>query len=249
MAAEPTKFGYYLYGIFPQPGPPALEIEGLDKAPVESAAVAEFVFLYSAAQQERYLASRRNILAHTKVLERAMEMGYRTLLPLRFGLVAESWEAIARDLIELQGEALRQRLEELAGKREVSVKLYWEFEPELQRLLQEDAQLKAERDRLEGKLLGMDETIAIGQAIERGMEARKAAIAARFQDELAPLATEIRENEAMTEAMIYNAAFLIPWESEPDFSERVEALDREFESRLKIRYNNFTPPYNFADLE
>jgi hypothetical protein len=49
--------------------------------------------------------------------------------------------------------------------------------------------------------------------------------------------------------MIYNAAYLIPWDDEPQFGEQVEQLDQKFDSRLKIRYNNLTAPYNFARLE
>ncbi|MEY2914093.1 MAG: hypothetical protein RLZZ184_3402 [Cyanobacteriota bacterium] len=49
--------------------------------------------------------------------------------------------------------------------------------------------------------------------------------------------------------MIYNAAFLIPWDSEPLFSERVESIDQKFGNRLRIRYNNFTAPYTFALLD
>jgi hypothetical protein len=52
----------------------------------------------------------------------------------------------------------------------------------------------------------------------------------------------------MTEDMIYNAAFLIPWENESLFSERVEAIDQNFAERLRIRYNNFTAPYTFAQI-
>ena len=52
----------------------------------------------------------------------------------------------------------------------------------------------------------------------------------------------------MTEEMIYNAAYLIPWESEPQFSDQVEAIDKKFGDRLRIRYNNFTAPYTFTQL-
>ena len=52
----------------------------------------------------------------------------------------------------------------------------------------------------------------------------------------------------MTEEMIYNAAYLIPWDSESNFSEKVQAIDQKFGDRLRIRYNNFTAPYTFAQL-
>ncbi|MCZ8162021.1 MAG: GvpL/GvpF family gas vesicle protein [Microcystis sp. LE19-196.1B] len=52
----------------------------------------------------------------------------------------------------------------------------------------------------------------------------------------------------MTDDMIYNAAYLIPWEQEPEFSQNVEAIDQQFGDRLRIRYNNLTAPYTFAQL-
>lgn len=94
----------------------------------------------------------------------------------------------------------------------------------------------------------MDQIVKIGQAIEAEMVGRKQDIIQAFQETLNPLAIEQIENDLLTDSMIYNAAYLIPWEAEPEFSEQVEALDLRFEERLRIRYNNFTAPFNFAQL-
>ncbi|HIK13886.1 MAG TPA: GvpL/GvpF family gas vesicle protein [Leptolyngbyaceae cyanobacterium M33_DOE_097] len=242
-------YGLYLYGIFPAPGPQDLALTGLDQQPVQVEPVDDFVFLYSEAQQERYLASRKNLLGHERVLEQAMEAGYRTLLPLQFGLIIETWEEVIKQLIQPQGESLKQLFTRLEGKREVGVKVFWEQDSELQMLLDENPTLKSQRDSLEGKNLSMDDVVSIGQAIERSLEARKNAIIQAFRDTLNPLASQIVENDAMTEAMIYNAAYLIPWETEAEFGVKVEELDQQFSDRLKIRYNSFTAPYNFAQLD
>lgn len=242
-------FGYYLYGIFPAPGPNHLVLTGLDKQPVHSHAIDDFVFLYSEAQQERYLASRKNLLGHERVLEEAMDHGYRTLLPLQFGLIIETWAAVQEQLLEPQGDQLRQLFDRLEGRREVGVKITWEPDRELEMLMQENASLREERDSLEGKTLSMDEIVRIGQAIEQAMESRKDNVIEEFRTVMNPLAVAIAENDPLTESMIYNAAYLIPWDTEPRFGEKVEALDHHFEGRLKIRYNNFTAPFNFARLE
>jgi hypothetical protein len=241
--------GLYLYGIFPAPGPTGLQLQGLDQQPVHAENVDGFVFLYSEAQQERYLASRRNLLGHERVLEQAMEHGYRTLLPLQFGLIIEDWAAVRRQLLVPQGDSLRQLFTHLQGRREVGVKVFWDQNAELEMLMAENDDLRAERDRLEGTTLSMDQVIQIGQAIEQAMESRKQGIIDVFQVALNPLAIERVENEALTDAMIYNAAYLIPWDDEPTFGEVVEQLDHQFDSRLKIRYNNLTAPYNFAQLK
>jgi hypothetical protein len=239
----------YLYGIFPAPGPQDLELQGLDQKPVQTHAVDGFVFLYSEAKQERYLASRRNLLGHEKVLEQAMQAGYRTLLPLQFGLTIDTWETVSTQLTAPHSTHLTNLFEKLNGRREVSIKLFWDSAEELRALIAENAELREQRDSLEGKSLSMDEIVRIGQAIEQAMSDRKEEIITAFQTTLNEIAIEVVENDVLTEAMIYNAAYLIPWESEAEFSQTVEALDQQFDGRLKIRYNDFTAPYNFAQFD
>jgi Gas vesicle synthesis protein GvpL/GvpF len=238
----------YLYGIFPAAAMPDLQLEGLDRQPVQQQEIDGFTFLYSEALQGRYLASRKNLLGHERVLEQAMQQGYRTLLPLQFGLVITDWETVQQQLILPKGETLKQLFCKLEGHREVGVKVLWEGDRELETLLQENDSLRSERDRLEGKALSMDQIVKIGQAIEQEMSDRKQSIINVFQNKLDPFAVETIENDLLTEAMIYNAAYLIQWDSETEFGEQVEQLDRHFDQRLRIRYNNFTAPFNFVQI-
>lgn len=242
-------YGLYLYGILPETHLNPLHLQGLDKQPVQAHKIGPFIFLYSDAQQERYLASRRNLVGHEKVLEHFMQEGFRTILPLQFGLIVKDWEAVREQLIEPHDEQLHQLFEKLAGNREVGVKVFWDETVELEGLMAENDGLRERRDRLEGKPLSMDAVIAIGQDIEAAMEDRKNSIIEVFQDTLNPLALDLVENEAMTNLMIFNAAYLIPWDAESQFGEKVEEIDRHFEGRLRIRYNNFTAPFNFAQLD
>ncbi|NER78534.1 MAG: GvpL/GvpF family gas vesicle protein [Leptolyngbya sp. SIO1D8] len=239
----------YLYGIFPAPGPSDLAVKGLDDQPVATHVMGEFAFLYSEAQQQRYLASRKNLLSHERVLEAAMKQGDRTLLPLQFGLIIEAWDRVAQELIVPHGEGLKQLFTKLSGHREVSVKVLWQADQELNQLMMENHSLREARDRLEGKLLSMDQVVTIGQAIEEAVDVRKEGIIQAFRETLNALAIDVMENAPLTDAMIYNAAYLIPWEAESEFSSEIEALDTQFEDRLRIRYNNFTAPFNFAQLD
>lgn len=236
----------YLYGIFPAPGPPGLEVSGLDKQPISTHTIDGFVFLYSVAQQERYLASRKNLLGHERVLEAAMQAGYRTLLPLQFGLIITTWDRVVEELIIPRGDALKRLFTKLDGHREVSVKVLWEPDAELNQLMAGNAELRSQRDQLEGKQLSMDQVVTIGQAIEAAMGNRQDEVIKAFRQQLNSFAIDVIENDPLTDAMIYNTAYLIPWEGESEFSQAIEALDEQFEDRLRIRYNNFTAPYNFA---
>ncbi len=239
---------FYLYGIFPKQISEEVVLEGLDKQAVHNHTIEGFNFLYSEAKQEKYLTSRRNLLCHEKVLEAAMNAGFRNLLPLRFGLVVKDWDMVIEQLIHPYKEKLEELFQKLEGHREVSVKVIWTSQSEIEGLLESNPDLKARRDSLQGKALSMEEVIEVGQMIEAGLQGRKEDIINCFQEHLNPLAEEVIENDTMTEEMIYNTAYLIPWESEPEFSQKVELIDGQYSDRLRIRYNNFTAPYTFAQL-
>lgn len=242
-------YGLYLYGIFPAPGPKGLHLEGLDKQPVYTYKLDDFVFLYSEAQQERYLASRKNLLGHERVLEQAMEHGYRTLLPIPFNrFILQDWDSVAEQFINPHHDSLKELFNKLEGRREVSVKLRWNEEEEQHRMMAEHSALQAEYERLKSQNPSRDQLIAFGQATKAAMVEHQEAIIQEFRDHLNPIAVEMVENEPQSTDMIYNAAFLIPWDAEPEFEQHVEALDHKFENRLTIRYNAFTAPYNFAQL-
>ncbi|MCF4968465.1 GvpL/GvpF family gas vesicle protein [Nostoc sp. CMAA1605] len=240
--------GFYLYGIFPDAIPSTIAIKGLDSQPVYSQVIDGLSFLYSEAKQEKYLASRRNLISHEKVLEQAMQEGFRTLLPLRFGLVVKTWDTVIIQLIQPYKEKLEELFQKLHDTREVSIKIFWNPKAELQAMMESNPSLKQQRDQMEGKALSMEEVIHIGQLIEGNLTSRKQSVIQTFFNELRPLANEVVESDPMTEDMIYNAAFLIPWDKESLFSERVEAIDQQFGERLRIRYNNFTAPYTFAQI-
>ncbi|MBD2773092.1 GvpL/GvpF family gas vesicle protein [Iningainema tapete] len=240
--------GIYLYGILPAPISEKVVLEGLDREPVRGYSIDGFNFLYSDAKQEKYLTSRRNLLCHERVLEEAMHEGFRTLLPLRFGLVVKTWETVTEQLTRPYKEKLEELFQKLEGYREVSVKVFWNSKLEMQALLESNVSLKEKRDARLGKALSQSEIIEIGKLIESGLQLRKEAVINVFRSELQVLASEFVENDTMTEEMIYNAAYLIRWESESNFSEKVEEIDQKFGDRLRIRYNNFTAPYTFAQL-
>lgn len=240
--------GLYLYGLIVPPPPRLSAVNGLDKQPIQLKLMDPFVVIFSEAKQERYLASRANLLAHETVLEKVMNEGHPALLPLQFGLVVSDWDQVKQDLLDPKKTELQALLSTLQGKREVGIKVFWNPEQELQLGLDENPNLKQQRDAMTGKPLGLDEVVQIGQALEQLLEQRRQTIMNTFVEALSPLSCDRVEGDLLTENMAYNGAYLIDWDLEPEFAHRVEQLDQHFQGRLRIRYNNFTAPYNFARL-
>jgi hypothetical protein len=126
--------------------------------------------------------------------------------------------------------------------------VFWDAEKELQLGLEENPQLKQQRDAMLGELLGLDAVVRIGRELEQLLEGRRQEIVQVFVTTLSPLSSDRVEGDLLTENMAYNGSFLIAWEDEPCFAHKVEDLDHRFGGRLRIRYNNFTAPYNFTKL-
>jgi len=229
-----------------------LELKGMTAQPVQFYPLPPFAIVYSESQQERYLASRANLITHETVLEslmKAIDPHQAVPLPLQFGLVVEDWEDVQHDLLIPYEDQLKALINNLIGKREVSVKLFWNQNEELNLAVAENEGLQQRREALVGKVLSMDEAIAIGQELESAIEQRQQIIIEAFLDTLKPLSYEYEEGELLTESMIYNGSFLIDWDRESEFATAVEALDQQFENRLRIRYNDFTAPYNFVNVD
>ncbi|NJK35743.1 MAG: GvpL/GvpF family gas vesicle protein [Oscillatoriales cyanobacterium SM2_2_1] len=220
--------------------------------PCRCTAAPPLAIAYSDTTQDRFLASRSHLLTHERVLETLMEQIPNAIavpLPLQFGLVVTSWEQVHQDLIGPQQSQLQTLLHKLIGKREVGIKLFWDQTAELNRLLDRNPDLQQRRDALKGRPLTMDEAIGLGQELEALLTGHQRFISQSFLDTLTPLSHEQAPGELLTENMILNAAFLIDNSREPEFAETVERLDEQFEHRIRIRYNNFTAPYNFVALD
>ncbi|AFY73702.1 Gas vesicle synthesis protein GvpL/GvpF [Synechococcus sp. PCC 7502] len=227
----------------------SLKIEGMNQQPVQFQEIDPFTLVYSEALQERYLASRANLLTHERVIEAVMKVDvYNVPLPLQFGLVVDDWAEVKQKLIEGHQSDLKDLLNKLQGKREVGIKLFWDQIAELNLILGENTELNQKRESLMGKTLSMDAAIAIGKELESALNQKREEIVGTFLEVLQPLSYEYVVGDLLTENMLYNAAFLIAWDRESEFAIAIENLDAKYDHRLRIRYNNFTAPFNFVNL-
>lgn len=195
-----------------------------------------------------YESSRRNMLAHTRVLEEVMQA--HALLPVRFGIIAPDEAAIARQLRGPKAEQLRAQLARIEGKLELGLKAFWFEEVIFAEIVADSAEIRRLRDSLAGR--APEETyyerIKLGELIEGEMVRRRETDAARIMDALRPLADEAQVNAVIIDRMVVNVAFLLPREREAAFDAAVQALDAELGKRLLFKVVGPVPPYNFVSL-
>lgn len=242
--------GKYLYCIIRCDGPREFGSRGIGERgdPVHLISGDGLAAVVSDSPIVEYESSRRNMLAHTRVLEEVMQ-GH-ALLPVRFGIIAPDEGAIARQLVGAKAEALRGQLERIEGKLELGLKAFWYEEVIFAEIVADSAEIRRLRDSLAGR--SPEETyyerIRLGELIEGEMARRREADAARILAALRPLSVEAQVSAPITDRMVVNAAFLVDAASEAAFDAAVQALDAELGRRILFKVVGPVPPYNFVSL-
>jgi hypothetical protein len=195
------------------------------------------------------LAAPREVRAHWGVLQRASADA--TVLPVRFGTVLESDDAVRRQLLAPNAERLAARLDELEGRLQLSVKGDYDEEQMLRDVVSSTpaiAELRRRLQTLPGDA-GYYESIRLGEAVAVEVDRRREEYTGLALDRLAPLATAARREELGGVDAAFNLSFLVERDSIDDFSRAVGALEKELEGRVGIRYVGPLPPYSFAEMD
>lgn len=165
-----------------------------------------------------------------------------TLLPLRFGMVAQGKEEVSRFLASGY-LLLKSRLNALTGMSEFVVQLRWDFQAVLRELWQQrqatspDGDWSTDARRLEA-----------GQWLFQKTEARKRAICGALHAHLEPVCTQRVELPASEETMIVNTSCLIDRCQEPRLYEAAAAFAGRSAEYLQLKYMGPMPPYSFVPM-
>ncbi|MCG8346597.1 MAG: GvpL/GvpF family gas vesicle protein [Chloroflexales bacterium] len=202
----------------------------------------------SNAPVEEYDANRRNMMAHTKVLEEAMLES--TVLPMRFGTVAQNAEVIQEQILQQRYHELDDLLHQLDGQIELGLKAFWREDIVFREIVAENQPIRQLNEKLAGRSPEQTyyERIQLGKLVEEALNAKRNTDTALILERLRPLAREVKINPVFTEKMALNAAFLIAREQEASFDQAVQGLDAELGSRMLFKYVGAMPPYDFVDL-
>lgn len=245
-----TQEGKYLYCIIRCAEPRQFTSLGIGERGdvVHTTHYKDLAVVASDSPVVQYESRRRNMMAHTKVLEEAMEEF--TILPIRFGTVAPQPEAVTEKLLKPRYDELAQLLDEMEGRIELGLKAFWYEEAIFNEIVEENPPISRLRDSLVGRTPEETyyERIQLGEMIEQAMSEKREEDAEKILARLASLARETQTNDIITDRMVLNAAFLVDEEREPEFDQAVQALDAEMEHRMMFKYVGSVPPYNFVNI-
>lgn len=250
MPESETAIGKYLYCVIRCSEPRQFVNLGIGERGdvVHTVHYRDLAVVASDSPVVRYEARRRNMMAHTVVLEEAMQEF--TILPVRFGTVAPTLEAIEERLLKPRYDELVRLLDEMEGRVELGVKAFWYEEVIFSEVVEENPPIRRLRDSLMGRTPEETyyERIRLGEMIESAMDRKRDEDAGNILARLEPIAEKTRTNNIIMDRMVLNAAFLVDQQREPEFDRAIQQLDEEMGRRLMFKYVGSVPPYNFVDI-
>jgi hypothetical protein len=240
----------YVYGVIAAGAagwrPPA---EGVDDQPVELVEHGELAALVSDAPRVPVKANRRNLMAHSRVLQSVI--GERCVLPMRFGVVMPDRERVAEELLVRNGDWLASQLRVFETYVELDVRALCREEDLLRAVIAERPQLAELRESLRGRPgpATYYERIRLGELIAGAVAEKREELTERAAETLGPLAAATKRTDPVHEEMLANLAFLVDRERVREFDAAVNALDGRLEEAIRLHYIGPLPPHNFVDVE
>lgn len=248
-----VESGKYLYCIIPCQEDRTFDavVIGDDDGVVHTLRHNGLAAVVSNSSEKQYESTRRNVMAHERVLETVMREF--TLLPVRFGTVADSASPVEdiQKLLASKFEEFHRLLKDMEGKAELGLKAFWRDEKAIfEEIVAENPKIRQLRHSLSRKSLEAShfDRIRLGEMVKRALDHKRAKEAARILPPLRGVAHSVRENEVLADRMVVNAAFLIDRGKEAEFDHKVSKLDEQLGQRLAFKYVGPAPPYNFVNI-
>ncbi len=250
MPESQVSPGKYLYCLIRCPEPRQFTNLGIGERgdSVHTVHFMDLAAVVSNSPIVEYESSRRNMMAHTVILEEVMREF--TILPVRFSTVAPNIEALTEKVLKRRFGELQGLLREMEGRAELGIKAFWYEGSIFPEIVEENPPIRHLRDGLAGRRPEETyyERIRLGEMIEAAIWKKRDVDAERILAYLRPLASQTQVNKVVMDRMVLNAAFLVETARQPDFDAAVKRLDEEMGKRLIFKYVGPVPPYNFVNI-
>lgn len=218
----------------------------------------------SPTRLDKYEISRKNLLAHQKLMETVMASGH-TVLPVKFNTIAEvgRGKPAEQDIID---RVLVGRREELAGlmdffrlRVELGVKGLWsDMAGIFRQIVQDNPDIALLRRKLSPGAPGAQrragETamrMRLGERVKQALDAKKAAARQELLAALGKTVCDVRTNPTFGDPMFANLSLLVESfgkSSLAEFEGALSAYEGARGAEVKLRYVGPLPPSSFLEL-
>ncbi len=229
---------------------PRYEIRGLESAPVYAIDQNGLRAVVSDTLSTRLRPDRRNISAHQAVLHSLTEE--KTVLPMRFGVIARSAEAV-QNLLAANQETIREHFERLNGCVEMGLRVSWDVANIYEYYVASHPVLRDARDEIWDRNSNnadyRDEKIRLGNLYQSLRNADRKEFTEKVKDVLLDYCEDIVETPVKREKDVMNLACLVERQRLDDFAKGVFEASKLFDNIYLFDYTGPWAPHNFITLD
>jgi Gas vesicle synthesis protein GvpL/GvpF len=239
----------YIYGITRAGEAPAINAPAVFEAdnPILTMTFGDFEVIASRISVLAVDATRRNMMAHTRILERSME--HATVLPVRFGMIVDN-QAILQARVASHATRLTNALKDIEGRIEVGIRFAFGDGVVVREVGEERHDLRRKGDALAKRNANETyyERIDLGREVEAAMAAKRKNEGLRITALVQPFSVRLEKLGISDDNGILNLALLVEKDKAEALAAAVDAIDAEKPGRFLIRYTAPVPPYNFVRI-
>ena len=240
--------GCYVYGVVPADVEVRSDARGLGDPPgkVKVVRFGEIGALVGEIGLDTPLGSPEDLMAYEHLLDGAAREA--PVIPVRFGAIMTDSQAVADELLVPYHDEFLAALEELEGRAEYVVKGRYREDALLREILSDNPEIARQRDKIRGESpeLTRNERIAVGEAVNRAIAAKRDADTRKLVDVLTPHCVAVKIREAVHEEDAAHVAVLLDTERLVELEDALRKLDQEWAGRVTFRLLGPLAPYDFV---
>jgi Gas vesicle synthesis protein GvpL/GvpF/Lsr2 len=240
--------GIYVYGILPADIEVAADIPGVGEYPglLRDVRFDGLAALISEVDLSRRLGSPADLRTYREILDAtAAEV---PILPLRFGTVLTSEEAVAEELLAARHDEFTAVLDRLEGRVEFQVKGRYVRDAIQDQVMSENKRAARLRDAIQGQDpdAARNARIELDQLIKEAVAAGREGDTRTLRQAMEGVCVASVAREPAHELDAFHVAFLVAVDAEGEVDRIIEDLAREWEGRIAVRLLGPMAAYDFA---
>jgi hypothetical protein len=244
---KPAK-GWYVYGILERDVQVQPDSHGVGDppAPIELVPSGELAALVSPIELDQPLGTEDDMVAHQEILDAtAMDV---PVLPMRFGAVMASREAVVSELLEPFQDEFADALRELTDETQYVLRARYVEAALMREVLAENRDAAALLDQLGGEVTDAtrDIQLRLGELVSNAVEAKRSADTEAVLAVVAPVTVATSLRPPTHELDAAHIAMLVERSKERQLESVLDDLAHRWEVRTSMRLLGPMATYDFV---
>lgn len=240
-----TQVGCYVYGVVPA-GAQVEGLVGVDEQEVRLVDAGDVLVAVSALDLDRPPARRKELLAHSRVVDALAAAG--AVVPVRFGSVTLDEQAAVEEVVA-DDRDLVTLLERLAELAQLNLRATYVEQEVLTELVERDPVIAALRERTRGLPQGTmhPDLVRLGERVSHGLDVIRERDRAELLARIEPLAVATNPRAVGGADGLLDMALLVERQHLVAIEENLEQLAEAVHPRIRMRLVGPVPPYDFVE--